>query len=355
MAGINHNIFSSSEQNYNCKNDLKKITHDLNNLLNNVLNGLELLNDNLDSRTTSIELLAKLKKNTLLASNIISNIGNKQSSSSIKEKIHLNKLINETVDLFELKAPNQKVIHYTNNSYNDLIWGSFIEINRVIINILNNAIEADKNTIIFITLNQLPDDKIEISIKDDGPGINSANIKNIFKEGFSTKKENNSTNSGLGLSIVKEIIEEHNGGITVESKIGKGTLFKIVFPLYKKEYHKSFVDKTIIIGEDDPFQLEVLKDLLCSLKIKTLSASNGKEVLDLLKDNSPDLIFIDRTMPVMDGIECIENIKQMKLTFPIILTSGSDIESLKDKFKISEVLKKPYSFEMVQNILERFI
>ncbi len=356
MAGNNHNIPLSESNNQISKSDLQKVTHDLNNLLNYIINGIELISENLDSRTTIISLLDKLKKNSLLASNIISSISYKNLQNSFKEKISLNNIITDIIELYELKHENKPIISYKNNSSNNFIWGNFVDINRVLLNILNNAKEADPNVKISITLNQYSNDKVELCIKDNGPGISNEIIKHIFKEGYSTKQNYNNKNQGLGLSIVKEIVEEYNGNIAVESKIGSGTLFKIIFPLFrKKETRKIFINKTIIIAEDDPFQLEVLKDLLNSLQITILSASNGIEVLKLLKNYSPDLIFIDRTMPVMDGLECINQIKQSELTIPIVLTSGADVDNLTNDPRITEVLKKPYSFEMIQNILERLL
>lgn len=356
MAGHNHNIFSPDSENQDSKSDLHKITHDLNNILNYIINGLELITENLDSRPTITSLLDKLKKNSILASNIISNISDKNLQKSFKEKISLNKVIKESIELYELKQESKQIISYENNSSNNFIWGNFVDINRILLNILGNAKEADPNAKISISLDQYSNKSIELRIKDDGPGISNNVIKHIFEEGYSTKQNFENKNKGLGLSIVNEIVEEYNGKINVESEIGKGTLFRIVFPLYRKnELRKTFTGKTIIIAEDDPFQLEVLKDLLCSLQIKALSASNGSEVLNLLDHHNPDLIFMDRTMPVMDGLECIKQINQKELNIPIVLTSGADIESLSNDPSITEVLKKPYSFEMIQNILERLL
>ena len=356
MAGNNRNIFPSNSNNQNSKSDLQKVTHDLNNLLNYIINGLELISENLDSKSTIISLLDKLKKNSLLASNIISNISAKNLQNTFKEKISLNNIIIDTIELYEINKDSHKKISYTNNSSYDFIWGNFIDINRILLNIINNAKEADPNVEIMITLYKHSEDTVELNIKDNGPGISSEVVKHIFEEGYSTKQLSNNKNKGLGLSIVKEIVEEYEGKIGVESKIGKGTLFKIVFPLFRKSAsRKSFINKKVIIAEDDPFQLEVLKDLLSSLQITALSASNGIEVLKLLEQHNPDLIFIDRTMPFMDGMECIKQIKQLELSMPIVLTSGADIEDLTNDSGITEVLKKPYGFEMIQNILERLL
>ncbi len=352
MSGNNHHITSPNVSLDISKKDLQKITHDLNNIINNVINGLDLVNEYLGSNSKSLEVITKVKNNALLASQIINQLTSNNSSNTYKENISLHNVVSNTLSLI---GKNQKYF-YTNNSSNDKISGNTTELSRIIINVVKNAEEADVNSIINITLNQSvvnSDEFVELVIEDNGPGISKENIKNIFSEGYSTKT---GSNQGLGLAIVKEMVDLNFGIISVESEIGKRTTFKILFPTIKKmKLNKIYTDKTILIAEDNLFQLEVLRDLLGSLKIKTLSASNGKEVLNLLENNIVDLLIIDKTMPVMDGIECIHQIKARQINIPIVLTSGSNIESFKNSGQVTEILIKPYSFDMVQNILSRLI
>ncbi|MCB0743632.1 MAG: response regulator [Ignavibacteriae bacterium] len=356
MSSSNSYILSSKTTQAKTNTDLQKITHDLNNILNNILNGLDSIKDNIDSNNVANELLKKVKSQAQLASEIICEISDSSSIKKTKNVVSLNKIVEDSIYLFNVEEnKNQKII-YTNNCEEDFILANYTEIKRAILNILINAKEAKIDTYISIELNQISNNNIELSIKDNGPGINIDNLLKIFSEGFSTKSVDHPINKGLGLSIVKEIIEEHNGNISVDSNPGNGTLFKIIFPLFKKEKpKKTFNNKTIIIAEDDQFQREVLKDLLCSLNIKTLAAANGEEVLKFLNSHYPDLIIIDKSMPIMDGLECIEIIKEKSLNIPIVLTSGSDIELYKMNRNITEILRKPYNFEMIQNILERLL
>ncbi|MFZ1292455.1 MAG: ATP-binding protein [Melioribacteraceae bacterium] len=352
MNGNNRYISNSNLPNIKSKNDLQKIKHDLNNLLNNILNSVDLVNENLNSKNRTTQLINIIKKNTLLASDLVSEISNTQNN--YKEKISLSKVINSSIELFSIDANRDSIIFINNCKY-DFILANSTNLNRIILNLINNSKDAYCESEITITLNDYPKNQIELIISDNGPGIKSEDLKYIFDFGFSSKKNDNNEH-GLGLSIVKELVDELSGSISVKSQLGKGTLFKIIFPIHKTEkFTKSFNNKTIIIGEDDPFQLEVLKDLLTSLNIKTFSAANGLEVLDLLNNKKPDLIIIDRYMPIMDGIECIKNIKQKYLDVPIILTSGSYVKNFKEEINIAEVLMKPYSFETVQSILERLL
>ncbi len=118
----------------------------------------------------------------------------------------------------------------------------------------------------------------------------------------------------------------------------------------KKHNLNKLKDKTILLVEDDQFQREVLKDLLQSLDINILTSNDGFEALETIKQINIDLLIIDKIMPQMDGEECINEIKKMGFSFPIVLTSGSEIDE-KLSGNVSKVLKKPYNFEMIQSIL----
>ncbi len=159
---------------------------------------------------------------------------------------------------------------------------------------------------------------------------------------------------GVGLDN-NGIIEKHDGFIKVESKKNKGTTFKIFIPTLIKDNEKlSFQKQTVIIAEDDSFQREVLKDLVSSMNLKVLTALNGIDVLNYYNREKIDLIIVDKNMPEMDGLECINEIRRTDSNIPIILSTGSSYDELKDeikKNKISHILKKPYSFETIQNLL----
>ena len=103
---------------------------------------------------------------------------------------------------------------------------------RVFINLISNAITyGNENGMITITLDKIKNsDKIQCKIIDDGIGISSEHINKIWNRFYQVDSSRSSDNSGLGLSIVKWIIEEHRGTIMVESELGKGTIFTFYLP-----------------------------------------------------------------------------------------------------------------------------
>jgi len=335
--------------------ELKVAAHDINNLLNNILNGVELLKEKLNDDVLSQTLVNHIEKNTLLATEIVQQISYSDSNAVYKKaELNLFQIINDTIELFEKKSNESIKIEFDFSDKHYPIWGNYIDIKRVLLNLIINAQEAirDKPKV-KVKIEDIKE-SIKISVSDNGPGISQKIVNHIFEEGFSTKSEK--SKSGLGLSIVKNIVQNHSGRIEVISNEAIGTTFELYFPIYYNDKkNKQFEKKKVLIAEDDEFQREVLKDLLIAMKINVFTASNGIDALDLYMSTKPDLMFIDETMPGMTGIECTEKIRETDKVSQIVLVTGSNIDENSLNNKISKVLKKPYNFEMVRSTLNELL
>jgi len=345
---------------------LRIIAHDLNNILTNISSGVQLARNNIDDKLQVSNLLKHIENNTEKAAEIVNDILTKDETSKIKKnKISLETIIDETIISLKDSLSKEIQIEFSPNALNDNVYANHTDIYRVILNLIVNANDAiEGKGKISVELRNWKDSSknpvdgryIEyalITIKDNGKGIDKKNLSKIFNEGFSTKA-NSAKKSGLGLAIIKEIIEEHDGFIKVDSKKNKGTTFKIFIPTLTKDNEKlSFHKQTVIIAEDDSFQREVLKDLVGSMNLKVLTALNGIDVLNYYNREKIDLIIVDKNMPEMDGIECINEIRRTDSKIPIILSTGISFEELKDEVTKNRIslLKKPYSFETIQNLL----
>ncbi len=331
--------------------------HDFNNLLHNVLNAIDLLKEKVPENSSTTSLIKQIENNTILASKLLDQVVQDQISVPIKKTaLNLENLIVETLKL----VTNEDVKISLNVAAGEyFVLGNSIEIQRVILNLITNAIEAKKDNLrIDIKLekkiNSAKEKSIVLSIKDNGNGISDKNAINIFKSGFSTKV--NSSNKGLGLSIVKNIIEIHSGYIELSSKIDKGTNFIIYLPSHKFSLNRTLLEnRKVLIAEDDDFQREVLSDLLTSMRINVFSASNGIEALDLFFSQKPDLLFIDDQMPGMSGLECINKIREDNLETEIVLVTGSTDRNTLFKGKQFKVLNKPYSFDEIKQLLAELL
>ena len=343
------NQLTAIEQKY------KVAAHDLNNLLNNVLAGIELLKENFKTHDSD-KIFNHIEKNTLLASQIIQQLSFKENiTNEVKTHINVIDVIEETIELLDDDTNNQINFEFNNNREGFTIWGNYTEIKRVLLNLIVNAKEASENKgEINLFADTADNDFVKIGISDSGSGISSDLISKIFDAEFSTKSKD--TQRGYGLSIVKGIIDDHKGKVNVFSNKTVGTTFELFFPKNNIEVKQiDYATKSVLIAEDDDFQREVLKDLLKTLKFNVFTASNGLEALNTIISTSPDLLFIDENMPGMSGVQCSEKIREKNKELPIVLVTGANIEKNMFEAKISKVLKKPYTFDMIQSTIKELL
>lgn len=240
----------------------------------------------------------------------------------------------------------------------------------------------------------------EILVQDDGPGISKEDEPNIFKRFYrSSEKMNNTTGSGIGLSLTKDFTELHHGVIKVESSEGKGALFRICIPSEISAYNVNMneiselsideylenkkdtmlgtdVEKeestskqastveipekpTILIVEDSVELRQYIADNLLNSYI-VLEAENGQQAFDIAVEHNPNVIVSDIMMPVMDGFELCKKIKTNEQTSHIpvlLLTSLSDNMNKKEGLETGadEYVTKPFDIKILALRLHNLI
>lgn len=356
-------------------NPSRHLAHDLNNIFTRILNSVDLLKKKTQNYDELAPLLGSIESGTYMAAEIIEDFISDSPGKSLKKKrICINSLITELLNT--IGVPIKERIHFDLKLEPELnnVEARYSDLYRVLLNLIVNAFEAvNGKGIISISTSNIRSQKkqgaepklfenqsfIQLTISDNGEGIDSSILPLIFDEKFTTKSKKK--NSGIGLSIVKKIVEDYGGTIKVSSEKGKGTDFIITLPaLYqidKDSGYSSKKTKLILIAEDEEILRQLLSELLESYNYKVISASNGKDVLEELKSKSkPDILIIDQKMPDMDGLTCILKIKELKLKIPIILASGSQgsIANEENLVRLADkVINKPYNFdEMLSTIKE---
>jgi len=151
------------------------------------------------------------------------------------ERINVNKTLREVVDFLAKEATyNQIKIGFDLNEEMEDIWSDRGPLQQVFLNITNNAIDAiGHGGTIVLTSKQINPKTVEVTIGDDGPGMPPEVLKHIFEPFFTTKETGKGT--GLGLSITYGLVKKLGGSISVKSKIGKGTIFRITLPIHQSE------------------------------------------------------------------------------------------------------------------------
>lgn len=337
---------------------LKQIIHDLNSLFTKILNSVELLKRKVENSGNNIPLLNSIETNTYLASEIIEELIPGNNKSSVSRLVSLNSVINEVVNSFIYQKKKKIYFDLQLDSSLQLITGKYSDFFRLVLNLISNSFEAieSEGNIIVKTKNEPTNKKIILEIKDDGIGIDEKVLPFIFNEDFSTKVTNKI--SGVGLSIVKSILEKYNGEIYIESNINIGT--KIIIRLPSSFHKEEIIEKDnktkILIAEDENILRELLAELFLSYNFSVMTVQNGKELLDIISRHHFDILLIDKKMPELDGISCIKIIRENGNHIPIILASGSIVNVEEDIINIvQKVVLKPYNFEEILSAVRELV
>ena len=231
------------------------------------------------------------------------------------------------------------------------------KLEQVFMNILVNAAQAIEEHGIIKIKTFSADNSVVIQISDTGKGMPKENIGKIFDAFFTTKEPGKGT--GLGLSISYKIIEEHNGIISVESEVGKGTTFTIKLPV--KKYGEIREYKMLIVDDEEDLRKmlkEVINEYDPSILVKT--AKDGFEAGDKLNTFRPDVVLLDIKMPGIDGLEVCRRIridKKMKNTKVIMITGFPEKYSREECIDAGadEFLIKPIEIKTLYGALNKII
>lgn len=250
---------------------------------------------------------------------------------------------------------------------------------KVIMNLVSNAAEALSNTgdtVVISTATRVLDrplkgyDDIVIGeyamliVSDNGPGISEEDFDRIF-EPFYTKKVMGRSGTGLGLAVVWNTVQDHNGYINVTSS-REGTIFELFFPITRKEITKETSSvpieqikgkgEHILVVDDVDEQRDIAGIMLTTLGYEVASVSSGGEALAYLKNNRVDLILLDMIMdPGMNGRETYEKIIKIYPRQKTIIASGfAETEEVKkmQEMGAGPYVKKPYTLEKIGVVIK---
>ncbi|MFP4110433.1 MAG: PAS domain S-box protein, partial [Desulfonatronovibrio sp.] len=216
------------------------------------------------------------------------------------------------------------------SSIPDKIRGDDARVRQILFNLVGNALKyTDQGgiTVKMIPVSDPLDENLRVlfSVEDSGIGIPEEKLKGLFKpfvqvDGSHTRQYQG---AGLGLSIVRRLVDLMNGNISMESEPGKGTTVHVVLPFKKSQSDDSPLarDETesvssrpldILLAEDDPTNQFAMRRILETMGHKVVLARNGQEAVDLWRDQVFDCILMDIQMPVMNGIEATREIRRLE-------------------------------------------
>ncbi len=294
-----------------------------------------------------------------------------------KKDFNLNKLLNRLRDEFMIHEFNENCSIQVMTGHPDSDYHFKTDPNRlsqIFSNLIENAIKYTKNG--TITLGYvIKKNELEFYVRDTGTGIHEADFERIFERFTQLNLDYTksvSSGTGLGLPIVKNLVNLLGGKIWVDSKIGRGSTFFFTLPLEVMEKPKSDainpIDKkqennlkkgsTILIAEDQESNFLFLETILAQYKVDIIHAKNGQEAVDLFFENKHiDLILMDIKMPIMDGFEATQKIRERDSKIPIVAVTAYAMEE--DQKRILNAgftgfVSKPVEVSEIDKILLKF-
>jgi len=250
-------------------------------------------------------------------------------------------------------------------------------IQQILGNLLSNAIKfSPVNSSVDVSVDvNLLDSTLVISVRDYGEGIKAEDHKRIFDPFYQAAQgmKFGVGGSGLGLSICKQLAIQMGGGISLESKIGWGSLFVVTlaveFPLGEmcdvKEVvssHASFYGK-VLVAEDNEANQELIRITLQQYGLEVKVVPNGHEAIECVRSGQYDLIFMDEQMPIMHGHEAVEQIRKYEIDHelaktPIIALSANVLKGSREKameWGYDAFIGKPFSSNDIEVLLDKYL
>lgn len=371
---------------------LASTSHELRTPLHGIIGLAEVMLDSLKSQRSKEEILqlTMIVANGRRLNNLLSDLLDFYKMKEREINVDLTQIsllsLSEAVITFSKPLLGQKNLVLENRISKNIptISADESKLEQILYNLITNAIKFTQTGSIIVDA-KLTDELVEISITDTGIGIPAEKLEQVFEvftqvDGSMSKEQQG---TGLGLSITKKLVELHGSKMMVESEVGKGSCFYFSLPVARassplidysypaSENIKMLGDRmqdiyptvsesitnnqtpanrhqhTILVVDDEPANLVILKQCLNSQNYHVLLAKNGIEALSVMEKQIPDLILLDLMMPKMDGYEFCQIIREKwdLISLPILILSAKNrLKDLEKGFQIgaNDYLTKPF-------------
>lgn len=371
---------------------LFNMSHDIRTPMNAIIGFSELLEKHIDEKDKAIDYLGKIKSSSnflLSLINYVLEMARIESGKlALKKEVGcVTELIESLTDVFE-PGVKKKFITYSCeiDIQHKYVIGDETKVREIFINIIGNSVKyTPEGGKISVSVKEEPFEKenyiaYRIIVEDNGIGMSKEYLPHIFEE-FSrehTSTESKVTGTGLGLPIVKSLIDMMGGTIEVESQLGCGTKMNVVLPfelasekqiLEEKQKEKekisdSILGKRVLLAEDNELNAEIAMTVLKENGLKAERAANGKQCMEMLKkmpEDYYDMILMDIQMPEMDGYEAtkrIRNLDDARADIPIVAMTANAFEEDRQKALESGMnahVSKPVDMNMLFKVMAQIL
>ena len=370
---------------------LQRMSHDIRTPINGICGMINVADHYADNMEKQTECRAKIKKTSHLLLELINEVldmSKLESDEVVLEDIpfNLNSIFEEILGVIEHMAAEQniRIIWEEKEVTHWNLIGSPVHVKRILMNILSNAVKYNKeNGYVYIGCREIPSKQtamttLEFVCRDTGIGMTEAFQKRIF-EPFAQEHAGSRTKfagTGLGMPITKKLVEKMGGTISFESKEGIGTTFLIRIPFRidtdrkdrteaEEKTETSIQGLHVLLTEDNELNMEIAEFVLQNEGTVVTKAWNGQEAVDIFRKSSPgefDVILMDIMMPVMNGYEAAKMIRSLDRedakVIPIIaMTANAFIE---DRMRAKEAgmdehIAKPVDGKLLVKVINELV
>lgn len=332
------------------------VAHDINNLLTPIGLNIEILRMAHVSTPKSRKLLQSIENAAQKIGNIVQQMlayaGHGEPALGAMD---MNKLVEGIYTLLHASLPKNVDLQLDLTADSLPMQGDRIQMEQMLMNLIMNASEAYEGQVgeVVVSTRRQSENEVALTVWDNGPGISEENQSRIFDPFFSTKK----AGRGLGLSAAQGIITVHGGEISVDSRIGEGTMFTIRLPLAwpVSNSDQSGPDADALpalkgmwlIIDDEDIVRQAACEALEFLGFQFIEAPNGKIGLEMVEKNAAELagVLLDLTMPGMSGREVFEQLRRAYPDLPVVIASGYSEQAVQDLLNQPDVafISKPFN------------
>jgi len=357
------------------------IAHDFNNLLTAMLGHLNIAQARLNPESPAMPALGSLERIIHRTADLTRQmLAYSGKGRFVVQQHDLNRIIKEMVHLLEVSIPKKVALRLTLAEASAPVTADAAQVQQVLMNLVTNAADAigDRDGTIRVSTELVQLDRAyldhvfhgqdlkpgaytSLEVQDTGCGMSPETLTRIFDPFFTTKP----TGHGLGLSATLGILRGHQAGLKIYSEVGRGSTFKVLFPSAAaapevreapEASRVSLEGMRVLLVDDEAILRESTSEALRTLGVAVTLAVDGQEAVDLVSRDAFDLVFMDLTMPRMDGRRAFQEIHRLCPDVPVVLTSGyNEQESIQDFIGrgLAGFLQKPYTLNALRETLQR--
>ena len=301
----------------------------------------------------------------------------------------LSSVLNDVSNMILFRANAKQLAFHVDvdETLPDGLFGDEVRVRQVMTNVLNNAVKYTERGSVTMRVRCETDPFLLVcAVEDTGIGIREADIEKLFSKFSRIDVERNKTieGTGLGLAITQNLLRMMNGTIDVQSEYGKGSVFTLRIPLtvtdpspvgdFRKRfeegiresagYRESFraPEARILVVDDTPVNLTVIKGLLSETQVKINTATGGAQALEMTADIPFDLILMDQRMPQMDGTQTLHHLQEQtdgaNAGTPVICLTADVVQGARDRYLgegFTDYLSKPVEGAQLEALLMKYL